>query len=236
MDPQQKELLSFPPPPPGTVFVSDRVSFRTEGTQRVISVHGVVFAHYDVRDRAAEAYAMITLSESGYATQTQIAQSFGYAARSLRRYQERFETGGVGALVRGPGRPSGSRSGREKERGGDQTILHLKAKGSSNRAIAGRLGLSEKAIRKRLRRLGWQPSSESDDPCLPFHQEATADAPHAADTQNSIDAIKTIAPPDTAERQPRRNEDSQIELPSASRDPDPLNRSMDRILAAMGLL
>jgi len=236
MDPQQKELLSFPPSPPGTVFVSDRVSFRTEGTQRVISVHGVVFAHYDVRDRAAEAYAMITLSESGYTTQTQIAQSFGYAARSLRRYQERFETGGVGALVRGPGRPSGSRSGREKERGGDQTILHLKAKGSSNRAIAGRLGLSEKAIRKRLRRLGWQPSSESDDPCLPFQQEATADAPHAADTENSIDAIKTIAPPDTAERQPRRNEDSQIELPSASRDPDPLNRSMDRLLAAMGLL
>ncbi|MCM3902159.1 MAG: helix-turn-helix domain-containing protein [Pyrinomonadaceae bacterium] len=202
----------------------------------MISVHGVVFAHYDVRDRAAEAYAMITLSESGYATQTQIAQSFGYAARSLRRYQERFETGGVGALVRGPGRPSGSRSGREKERGGDQTILHLKAKGSSNRAIAGRLGLSEKAIRKRLRRLGWQPSSESDDPCLPFQQEASGDAPHAADTENSIDAINTIAPPDTAQRQPRSNEDSQIELPTASRDPDPLNRSMDRLLAAMGLL
>jgi len=236
MGPQQKELLSFPLPPPGTVFVSDRVSFRTEGTQRVISVHGVVFAHYDVRDRAAEAYAMITLCESGYATQTQIAQSFGYAARSLRRYQERFETGGVGALVRGPGRPSGSRSGREQERGRDQTILHLKAKGLSNRAIAGRLGLSEKAIRKRLRRLGWQPSSQSDDPCLPFRQEATGDAPQAADTENAIDAIKTIAPPDTAERQPRSNEDSQIELPTASRDPDPLNRSMDRLLAAMGLL
>ena len=71
MDPQQKRLLSFPPRWDGSVFVSDRVSFRTEGTQRVISVHGVVFAHYAVGDRAAEAYAMITLCESGYATPDQ---------------------------------------------------------------------------------------------------------------------------------------------------------------------
>src|SRR6185436_6918836 len=143
---QQKELLSFPPPLGGSVFVSDRVSFRTEGTQRVISVQGVVFAHYGVGDRAAEAYAMITLSETGYASQIQIARSFGYSVRSLHRYQERFQTGGVGALVRGAGRPSGSLRGRSKQRGRDQTILQLKAKGSSNRAIAGKLGVSETAI------------------------------------------------------------------------------------------
>ena len=73
MGTQQKELLSIPPSPDGSVFVSDRVSFRTEGTQRVICVHGVVFAHYGVEDRTAEVYAMITLSESGYASQTQLA-------------------------------------------------------------------------------------------------------------------------------------------------------------------
>ena len=80
------------------------MSFRTEGTQRVISVHGVVFAHYSVEDRAAEAYAMTTLWESEYATQTQIARAFGYSARSLRRYQERFAAEGIQALVRKPGR------------------------------------------------------------------------------------------------------------------------------------
>ncbi len=93
MGTQQKELLSIPPSPDGSVFVSDRVSFRTEGTQRVVCVHGVVFAHYGVEDRTAEVYAMITLSESGYASQTQLARSFGYSVRSLRRYQERFEAG-----------------------------------------------------------------------------------------------------------------------------------------------
>ena len=76
------------------MYVNDQVSFRTEGTQRVISVHGVVFAHYSVEDRAAESYAMLTLWESEYATQTQIARAFGCSARSLRRYQERFEARG----------------------------------------------------------------------------------------------------------------------------------------------
>ena len=135
MPPQQKELLSCPPPPSGTIYVNDRVCFRTEGTQRVISVHGVVFAHYSVEDRAAEAYAMITLWESEYATQTQIARAFGYSARSLRRYQECFGAEGIRALVRKPGRPAGRRSGSAKERGRDQTILHPKTKGASNRAI-----------------------------------------------------------------------------------------------------
>ena len=71
----------------GTVNVNDEVYFRTEETERVISVHGVVFAHYIAEDRAYEVYAMVTLWESEYETQTQIARAFGYSARSLRRYQ-----------------------------------------------------------------------------------------------------------------------------------------------------
>jgi transposase len=200
----------------------------------VITVQGVVFAHYAVGDRAAEAYAMITLRESGYASQVEIARSFGYSARSLHRYQERFETGGVGALVRAPGRPSGSRSGNSKERGRDQTILHLKTKGSSNRAIAGKLGLSEKAIRKRLRRLGWQSNPEPAEPSLPFQEESTAGSPPTADVfENSIE-VPDIAPVPAAERQ--RGKKENIEPPPASYDPDPLDRSMDRLLAALGLI
>jgi len=187
---QQQELLSCPPPPSGTVYVNDRVSFRAEGIQRVISVHGVVFAHYSVADRAAEAYAMITLWESEYATQTQIARAFGYSARSLRRYQERFAAEGIRALVRRPGRPAGRRSGSAQGRGRDQTILHLKTKGASNRAIAGKLGLSEKAIRKRLRRLGWQPQTEPAAAGLLFEQDTTGDAsPTAEVSENTLDIV-----------------------------------------------
>jgi hypothetical protein len=228
MSPQQKPLLSFPPSPSGTAFVNDHVSFRNEGTRRVVSVHGVVFAHYDVTDRAAEAYAMAALFESGYADQNDLARTFGYSARSLRRHQQRLETGGLASLVRPKGRPSGKGSERPEAKQLDRTILHLKAKGFSNRAVAGRVGLDEKAIRKRLHRLGWVPLPPSS---LPFpstaFEEVTVGAGGPDDhlvgnSSNDMAPVGTDGP--VAESMP------------ASLDPDPLHRSMDRILAAMGLL
>src|SRR5213594_3482755 len=144
MSPEQKKLLAFVPPPAGITIVNDRVLFRTEGTRRVISVHGVVFAHYDVTDGAAEAYAMITLFESGYADQNDIARCFGYSTRTLRRYQRRLEVDGLGGLASPRGRPSVNSSDRTEAKQGDRTILHLKAQGFSNCVVAGRIGLNER--------------------------------------------------------------------------------------------
>jgi transposase len=200
----------------------------------VISVHSVVFAHYSVEDRAAEAYAMISLWESEYATQTQIARAFGYSARSLRRYQERFEAEGMQALVRKPGRPAGHRAGGAKQRGRDQTILHLKTKGASNRVIAGKLGLSEKAIRKRLRRLGWQLQTEPAESGLLFEKDTTDDASPTAAVSSNTSEIPKDAAAAGAERRGGTYEG--IEPTSVSRDPNPLDRSVDRLLAAMGLI
>jgi len=214
--------------------VNDGVSFRTEETQRVISVHGVVFAHYSIEDRAAEAYAMITLWESEYATQTQIARSFGYSERTLRRYQERFAADGIHGLVSQPGRPAGRRSGGAKHGGRDQTILHLKAKGTSNRVIAGKLGLSEGAIRKRLLRLGWHPQPHPAASGFLFAQAITGDASPTAEISGStIDILKDAAA--TAD-QLRGGANAGMEPATVSRDPNPLDRSMDRLLATMGLL
>ena len=230
---EQKKLLSFPPPPSGTVHVNDRVSFRTEETERVISVHGVVFAHYDSGDHAAEAYAMITLWESEYASQSEIARSFGYSARSLRRYQERFQAGGISGLVRGPGRPSGV-SKNAKERGRDQTILHLKTKGSSNRTIAGKLGLSEKAIRKRLRRLGWRPNPEPTESGLLFQEQTNGDACPKPDISEPPMDNPEPALAAGSEPQPGPKQDREPTL--VSQDPNPLDRTMDRLFAKLGLI
>ena len=73
----QTELFAQPRPPSGTVFVNDRVCLQTEEKQRVVFVQGVVFAHYSIEDRPAEAYAMVQLFESGYADQNDIARCFG---------------------------------------------------------------------------------------------------------------------------------------------------------------
>lgn len=129
MSPEQKKLLPFAPPASGTTIVNDGVLFRTEGSRRVISVHGIIFAHYDVTDRAAEAYAMISLFESGYADQNDIAKCFGCSTRTLRRYQQRVEVDGFAGLANPRGRPPVHPSNRNEERRFDRTILHLKAQG-----------------------------------------------------------------------------------------------------------
>jgi transposase len=223
--PFQQELFTHPTGPSGTVFVNDRVCVQTEEDQRVITVHGVVFSHYPINDRTAEAYAMVLLFESGYADQNDIARCFGYSVRSLRRYQERLKAGGLSALARPRGRPSGHKKTPER----DQTILRLKTKGMSNRWIAGRLGLSETAIRKSLRRLGWKSDSDPE-PDLPFLPEVVSQAKHA--TANKSIEIPSLV----VDQAPRKTAPLQIDAASNTLDANPLDRSMDRLLAAMGLL
>jgi len=103
-------------PVPQMVFVNDRVSFQTEGNQRVILVHGVVHSHYSREDRLAEAYALVSLYESGYADQNDLARSFGYSTRTLRRFQQRLHSGGLNALVRPEERPVGASTGPQTTR------------------------------------------------------------------------------------------------------------------------
>src|ERR1035438_962411 len=101
---------------------------------------------------------------------------------------------------RKPGRPAGRRSGGAQERGRDQTILHLKTKGASTRAIAGKLGLSEKAIRKRLRRLGWQPQTEPAAAGLLFEQDPTGDASPPSEVSGNMIDLPTGAAAAAPER------------------------------------
>lgn len=78
MSHEQQRLLTFCAPAAGVIVVNDRVCIRTEGSRRVVLVHGViVVAHYDISDRAAEEYAMLTLFGSGYAD-----QDSGFGSRS----------------------------------------------------------------------------------------------------------------------------------------------------------
>jgi DNA-binding CsgD family transcriptional regulator len=227
--PPQKELFARPVPTAGTILVNDHVCVETEQGQRVLFVHGIVFSHYSIKDRSAEAYAMVQLFESGYADQNDIARCFGYSVRTLRRYQERFKAGGLSALARPRGRPVVRSSLHNKFHERDGTILRLKAKEMSNRWIAGRLGLSEKAVRKSLRRLGWKPGPEENLSFLPEAGSQVQLAVVSANTLLESPASVTEPPPDKMSQQA-------TDGAAKSLDANPLDRSMDRLLAAMGLL
>jgi hypothetical protein len=207
------------PPAAGIVTVNDRVSVRTDGGHRVVSVHGIIAAHYDRSDRAAEAYAMVMLVESGYADQQEVARAFGYSSRTVRRNQDRLAVGGVRALGRPRGRPSATTLVPNRR---DRTILRLKQRGLSNRAIAQRLGVVERAIRKRLRRLHWTPAAV-ETPSL--FEEATPTFTTAPRSEASMPAPRPTLD--------RRGPSGRC---LTTLDVDPGDRSMDRLLAAMGLL
>ncbi|MBI3269598.1 MAG: hypothetical protein HYZ53_11300 [Planctomycetes bacterium] len=215
----QGELFATAPVQPGTVVVNDRVVVLTSLGRRAVCVAGVVVHHYAVDDRLAEAYAMVMLVDQRYADQNDVAGAFGCTARTVRRYQTRFSVGGLSALGRLAGRPRGQSSVTDLGRTLDKTILHLKGKGESNRTIATILHLDEKAIRKRLLRLGVTPCAV---------QRALFPDPGQA--------VPHDAPPSKPARSSSKVTGVGEASPATSMDRDPLDRSLDRLFAACGLL
>jgi transposase len=127
---------------------------KTQDGHRVVVASGIVLAEYGLGDRVGEAYAMVRLVEQGLADQNDVARAFGCSARTVRRYQRRFEDGGLAALGHGSGNSRKKRRRLVNPR--RQLVQHLKTQGCSDPEIARRIGVSEKTVRNVLRRLGLQ--------------------------------------------------------------------------------
>ena len=107
--------------PEGTQIINERCTIRTQDGHRVVLVSGIVLASYAVTDRMAEAYAMISLVEQGWASQQQVAMALDCSARTIRRDQRRFENGGLAALGTVAATPKGSGAFRENAVAGSST-------------------------------------------------------------------------------------------------------------------
>ena len=142
--------------PEGTRVINEPCLLRTQDDHCVVIVSGMVLANYRLGDAMAEAHAIVSLVDQGWADQNDVAQAFDCSARTVRRHQRRYEEGGLAAL----GQSSGYPEGRQRLQPGRQRLVQrLKSEGHSNREIARRLGVSEMAVRKLLRRLGWKEGS-----------------------------------------------------------------------------
>lgn len=204
-------------------IINERCSLRNQDGHCVVVVSGMVLAQYASNDRVAEAHAMVSLVEQGWADQIDIARAFACSARTVRRHQRRFESGGLTALGHGDGYPRGrSRLANARE----ELVQRLKANGVGQREIARRVGVSEKAIRKLLRRLGWKPAESATQltfDAAPAESNRSVPA-HVLQDDGSADPNLSAFP--AAAKAP---------LP-ASHDTDPSDRSADRLLARLGLL
>ena len=231
-----QQALALPlPAPPNSVVINARCSLRIEADQRAIVVAGLPVHHYCAQDAVAEAYAMVFLVDSGFAQQTDVARAFARSVRTVRRYQKRYAQGGMAALAR----EAGWRRGRRRVSGKRlHCIETLKGQGMSNRAIAHRLGVSEKAIRKLA-----GPSQLADSAQLAFTADAhatggrplTARVPSV--TSSSDDAGASSSVDDCAsDRDPIAAPVDDDEPVPISLDRDPSDRTFDRQLAHLGLL
>lgn len=195
--------------------VNDRVTLRTNDGQRLVLIDGMPVHHYSTEDGAAEAYAMVTLVEGGFADQNDVARVFGYSVRTLRRYEARFDEGGIAALGRSSGRPTGTRSRNQGVRRRDALVLGLKNEGLNNCEVGRRLGISEAAVRKRVKRSGWVSPRQQRG----LFEDDVKDAP----------AVSAHSAPPSA-----RSTDAAPPPPRPSTNP--LDRTTDRIFARLGLL
>src|SRR5438270_2290278 len=91
--------------PEGTTLINERCLLRTQDGRCVVLVSGIMLASYSVGDRMAEAHAMVSLIEQGWADQNDVARAFHCSPRTVRRDQRRFEDGGLAALGQQSGYP-----------------------------------------------------------------------------------------------------------------------------------
>src|SRR6266700_3212755 len=108
--------------PEGTCVINHRCLLSIQGERCLVIVSGVVIAQYQFGDAMAEAYAMVTLVEQGWADQIDVARVFGRSTRSVRRYQQRFEAGGLAAL----NQPRGYPKGRQRLATSRTELIHLR--------------------------------------------------------------------------------------------------------------
>ena len=227
-----QQALALPlPAASNTVVINARCSLRVEADQRVIVVAGLPVHHYRAEDAVAEAYAMVFLVASGFAQQTDVARAFARSVRSVRRYQRRYAQGGMTALGREEGWRRGRRRISDKRL---RAIEMLKSQGLSNRAIAHRLGVSEKAIRKLI-----GPSKPAESAQIAFAGITTAAAgtPLAKPVPPARlagDAATTPAEDRVSDRiTASAHDDEPVPM---SVDCDASDRTFDRQLAHLGLL
>jgi transposase len=226
-----QQALALPSPAASnTVVINARCSLRIEADQRVIVVAGLPIHHYRAQDAVAEVYAMVFLVESGFAQQTEVARAFACSVRSVRRYQRRYAQGGMAAL----GREEGWRRGRRRISGKRlRSIETLKSQGMSNRAIAHRLGVTEKAIRKLV-----GASKPAGDSQLAFVEltETAIPASSAEPVANDANSAAPLAEHRAGDRDPITAPDDDSEPVPMSLDCDASDRTFDRLLAYLGLL
>ena len=208
--------------------INDRCMIRIRDGHKLVIVSGMVLAQYGERDRVAEAYAMVNLIDQGLADQNDVARAFVCCVRTVRRHQQRFEDGGLSALGHGRGYPAGRARQTSSRR---RLIGEYKAQGIPVREIARRLGVSEGAVRKVVRHMGWKTAAVP--PQQPMLMES--EPPDGRECGGGAETAAQSCATDTSGAYPKLSAFSSAAPSPASQDDDSRDRCLDRMFARLGL-
>lgn len=223
----------------GGVMVNARVQLCADGDIRVVVVVGVPAFRYQVADLDAEDLVVAQLLLNRLAKAGELAAALGRPLRSIHRARERFVEGGAAGVARGKRGPKEGSSwsiGSAQEK----AIRVSHAAGASMREIGRRLGVSAGTVRSAMLRMGLEPPSarerqlpldgaaETSAEDVEDEGEASELGPAAADVESAAVESAPTATGESSESVPR--------VETATLDTDPADRSIDRMLARLGLL
>ncbi len=218
----------------GVVEINESLWYTdNDGYRIVYQGWGVPLYRISLNDVVEVRFVAVSLRLSGFAHQYEIAIAFKHSVGSQRRWEHLYQEKGIEGL-------------RNKKLPGpafkilntqEQCIRKWFKEGLSNREIARRLEVDEKTIRQTLKRLGLQRKMKvSLTSTLPFsnaeenQQVGDFDLESAKEedevTEDLVIEKDTTTIPDT---EPIQTESSWLQQ-------DPTDRSLDRMLAALGRL
>jgi transposase len=211
----------------GSLWFTDNDGYRV-----VYQGWGTPLYRISLDDEVEVRFVAVSLRLGGFARQYEIAGAFGHSVESQRRWEHQYQDTGINGLhnKKSPGPEFKITNTQE------HCIRKWFKEGLSNVEMARRLEVTETTIRRTLKRLGLQiKKSVPSQPTLPLessdrkHKTVKSDEESGKHEQNNANDI--VVDENDSEiintGSPEIKEDITV---------DPTDRSLDRLLAALGRL
>lgn len=217
------------------VVVNGRCLLHEEDRMRVVRVAGTAVFPYHRDDKAAEALFVALAVQCGWAKVGELSAALGINRVTVFRINRRYEEAGASAVGGRKRGPHGPRLGKARE----EAIRRWHKADMSATEMGRRLGVSRTPVLSALRRMGLAVAApRGHQESLPLEPEAVV----AADTTAALADTGVVEKPATEADFPvelgtvDESACNAAEFVLTTLDTDPTNRSVDRSLAAMGLL
>jgi transposase len=204
------------------VVINGRCEIHEEEDLCIAVVSGIPVFRYHREDVVERSLFIAQALALGFATPRELSRALGVSESTVFRYQRLYRAGGATALI--PKKP-GSPEGQHLEAAEQTAIRTWHEAGVSGREIARRLKKAPGVVQKALRRMGLPPrrprARQQALPGTPSADTEDDPAPSVAATSADASPVPVRAP-----------------APSSALvfGRDPFDRSLDRLLAAEGLL